>query len=197
MKQKPVLGDWEIPRIESIGTAESRRFVELPVPGRAGSLFQDLNTRPTQIAIRGSLYGDEARDEFLNKLREKYKAGEAVTFVADIVTATSVQYVVIQSLRMEESGRQPDQTDYAIVLQESPPPPPPPDPLGALDGGLLSAAAGLVGQVTGALDAISKLANLPSLKDPTPPLKGTVGGVKSIVGGLGDAGSKMKDLFGK
>ena len=66
-----------------------------------------------------------------------------------------------------------------------------------MDGGLLSAAAGLVGQVTGALDAISKLANLPSLKDPTPPLKGTVSGVKSIVGGLGDAGSKMKDLFGK
>ena len=196
MNQQPVLGDWEIPRIASIRTLESRRFVELPVPGRVGSLFQDLNTAPTRIAISGSLYGDEARDDFLQKLREKYKAGEPVTFVADIITATEVQYVVVETLRMEESGASPDQTDYTIVLQESPPPPPPPDPLGGLDDGLLGDAAGLVGDVTNAIDAVSKLGNIPSFKDPTPPLKGTVDGVKSATNSLGDIGNKLKDLFG-
>jgi hypothetical protein len=196
MNQQPVLGDWEIPRIASIRTLESRRFVELPVPGRVGSLFQDLNTAPTRIAISGSLYGDEARDDFLQKLREKYKAGEPVTFVADIITATEVQYVVVETLRMEESGASPDQTDYSIVLQESPPPPPPPDPLGGLDDGLLGDAAGLVGDVTNAIDAVSKLGNIPSFKDPTPPLKGTVDGVKSATNSLGDIGNKLKDLFG-
>jgi hypothetical protein len=196
MNQQPVLGDWEIPRIASIRTLESRRFVELPVPGRVGSLFQDLNTAPTRIAISGSLYGDEARDDFLQKLREKYKAGEPVTFVADIITATEVQYVVVETLRMEESGASPDQTNYTIVLQESPPPPPPPDPLGGLDDGLLGDAAGLVGDVTNAIDAVSKLGNIPSFKDPTPPLKGTVDGVKSATNSLGDIGNKLKDLFG-
>jgi hypothetical protein len=196
MKQQPVLGDWEIPRIASIGTLEGRRMVELPVPGRVGSLFQDLNAAPTRIAISGSLYGDEALDEFLQKLREKYKAGEPVTFVADIITATEVQYVVVQTLRMAESGTSPDQTDYTIVLQESPPPPPPPDPLGGLDSGLLDAASGLVDQVTGALDAVSKLANIPSFKDPTPPLKGAADAVKSATSNLGDIGSKLQDLFG-
>ena len=39
MKVKPLLGDWEIPRIESIRAAERRSLVELPVPGRVGSLF--------------------------------------------------------------------------------------------------------------------------------------------------------------
>ena len=171
-------------------------MVELPVPGRVGSLFQDLNAAPTHIAISGSLYGDEARDDFLQKLREKYKAGEPVTFVADIITATEVQYVVVQTLRLEENGASPDQTDYAIVLEESPPPPPPPDPLGGLDGGLLDAASGLVDQMTGALDAVSKLASIPSFKDPTPPLKGAVDAVKSATSSLGDFGSKLKDLFG-
>lgn len=196
MNQQPVLGDWEIPRISAIRTLESRRFVELPVPGRVGSLFQDLNTAPTRISISGSLYGDEARNDFLEKLREKYKTGDPVTFVADIVTATEVQYVVVESLRLEESGKHPDQTEYVIVLQESPPPPPPPDPLGGLDGGLLGDAAGLVGDITNAIDAVSKLADIPSFKDPTPALKGVVDGVKSATGGLGDLGTKLTDLFG-
>jgi hypothetical protein len=196
VKQTPVLGDWEIPRVASIRTLEDHRFVELPVPGRVGSLFQDLNSAPTCIAIEGSLYGDEARDQFLGTLRETYKAGEPVTFVADIVTATEVQYVVVETLRMEESGRNPDQIDYAIVLRESPPPPPPPDPLGGLDAGLLDAASGLIDGITGALDAVSKLGDIPSFKDPTPPLKATVDGVKSVVGGLGDIGTKLQALFG-
>lgn len=196
MNQRPVLGDWEIPRVASIGTVEDRRFVELPVPGRVGSLFQDLNSAPTRISIAGSLYGDEARDQFLGALRDKYKAGEPVTFVADIITATEVQYVVVETLRLEENGRNPDQTDYAIVLRESPPPPPPPDPLGGLDGGLLDAAAGLVDGITGALDAVTKLGSIPSFKDPTPPLKGTVDGVKAAVGTLGGIGTKLKNLFG-
>ena len=196
MKQQPVLGDWAIPRIASIRTLEDRRFVELPVPGRAGSLWQDLNTAPTRIAISGSLYGDEARDGFLTKLRDRYKAGDPVTFVADIINDTAVQYVVVETLRMEESGRSPDQTDYWIVLQESPPPPPPPDPLGGLDSGLLGDAAGLVGGVTSAIDAASKLGSIPSFKDPTPPLKSTVDGVKSATANIGDLGSKLKDLFG-
>ncbi len=196
MIQKPVLDDWEIPRIGSIRTLEERRFVELPVPGRVGSLFQDLNTSPTQITIAGSLYGDEARDDFLQKLRDKYKSGTPVTFVADIITATEVKYVVVETLRLEEAGEVPDQTEYFIRLQESPPPPPPPDPLGGLDGGLLSAAGGLIGQVTGAIGAISKLGNIPSFKDPTAALKGTVDGVKSATSGLAKIGSSLKDLFG-
>ena len=193
MKQKPVLGDWEIPRIGAISTAEKRSLVELPVPGKTGSLFQDLNAQPTRIVISGSLYGDEARDQFLNDLRGKYKTGDPVTFVADIITATEVKYVLIEELRMDERGGDPDQMDYWFVLRESPPPPPPPDPLGGLDSDLLDQAQGLVDSATGALDA---LGSIPDLKDPTPPLKGVLDGVKSITGGLGGVGAGLKDLFG-
>ena len=130
-------------------------------PGRAGSLYQDLNSGPLRLAITGSLYGDETRDEFLEAVREKFRAGEAITFVADILTATAVQYVVVQELQFAENGTRPDQTDYLIVLSESPPPPPPPDPLGGLDTSLLDQAASLVDSVTGAVDLLDALGNVP------------------------------------
>jgi hypothetical protein len=196
MKQKPVLGDWEIPRIELLSTAESRSLVELALPGKAGSLFQDLNSTAARIVIAGSLYGDEPRDKFLNDLRGKYKAGDPVTFVSDILTATEVQYVVIEELRMEQNSRDAEQMSYWIALRESPPPPPPPDPLGGLDTGLLDQAKGLVDAAAGALDAVTKMGSLPQFQDPTPPLKGVLDGVKSITGGLGGVSGGLKDLFG-
>lgn len=202
MKVKPVLGDWEVPHIEVIRTMERRSFAELPVPGRAGSLFQDLNTEPTRVVISGSLFGDENRDAFLEELRGKFSVGEPVTFVADIVTATSVQYVIIETLRMEESGVKPDQIDYHIVLRESPPPPPPSDPFASLDAGLLDQAGSFLDSVTGALDALDALASIaaggiPDFSDPTPPLQGALDGVKSAMSGLGDVAGSISELFGE
>jgi hypothetical protein len=196
MKVKPLLGDWEVPNIGVIETLERRELAELEVPGRVGSLFQDMNAAPTRIAIRGSLFGDEKRDEFLGKVRERFRAGEPVTFVADIITATEVQYVLIETMHFAESGELPDETSYFLVLRESPPPPPPPDPLGGLDAGLLDVAGDLLDTVTGALDALDALANLPELQDPTPPLEGVIDGVSSALEGLGGVTTAISDLFG-
>lgn len=197
MNVKPLLGDWEIPHIESIMAVEQRSFVELEIPGRVGSLFQDMNAKPVRIAIAGSLFGDEVRNKFLEDLRQRFRKGEPVTFVADIVTATEVQYVIIETLRFEESGLKPDQMDYHIVIRESPPPPPPPDPLGGLDTDLLDQAGSLIDSVTGALDAIEMLGSIPNISDPTPPLKGILGGVSSALGGLSDVTGSINDLFGE
>lgn len=191
-----MLGNWEIPRIESIRTLERRAFAEFAVPGRVGSLFQDLNTTPTCIAISGSLYGDEARDEFLEELRGKFRDGEPVTFVADIVTATEVQYVLVEALHIQESGTKPDQADYLFVLKESPPPPPPPDPLGGLEAGLLEDAGGFLDTVTGALDVIDTLGSVPDLGDPTPPLTNAVAGVTTATEGLDEALNPLREIFG-
>jgi hypothetical protein len=197
MSVKPMLGDWEIPRIASIETLEHRAFVELDIPGKVGSLFQDMNSRPTRVALQGSLYGDEKRNEFLESLREKYRAGEPVTFVADILTATEVQYVIIERLYMEEKGTDPDQMAYVIVLRESPPPPPPADPLGGIDAGLLDQAGEFLDSVTGALDAIDLLGSVPNIDDPTPPLRNTLDGVSSAVEGLGGIAGSLNELFGE
>jgi hypothetical protein len=171
-------------------------FVELPIPGKVGSLYQDMNTAPTRIRISGSLHGDEARDQFLQQLRGKFREGTPVTFVADIVTATEVQHVIIESLRFEENGANPDQTSFNLVIRESPPPPPPPNPLGGLDASLLDQAAGLLDTVTGALDAIEALGNVPDFQDPTPPLTGALSGLTTATQGLDAALQPLKAIFG-
>jgi hypothetical protein len=129
-------------------------------------------------------------------LRGKFHDGEPVTFVADIVTATEVQYVIIEILHFQESGTKPDQTDYLFVLRESPPPPPPPNPLGALDTGLLQQAGGFLDTVTGALDALDTLGSVPEIQDPTPPLRGVLDGVHSALEDLDGATGALEDLFG-
>ncbi len=197
MRVRPVLGDWEIPRIASIQALENRSFVELAIPGRVGSLFQDLNTTPTRIAIAGSLYGDEARDEFIEELRGKFREGQPVTFVADIVTATEVQYVIIETLTFQESGTQPDQIDYWVVIKESPPPPPPPDPLGGLDTSLLDQAGDFVDSVTSVLDVIDSLGTIPNFGDPTPPVQDSLDGVRSALDELNSVQEALGNLFGE
>jgi hypothetical protein len=196
VKVKPMLGDWEVARIASIQALEERTWIELAVPGRIGSLFHDLNTAPTRIAIRGSLHGDEARQEFLEAVRTQFRAGEPVTFVADILTMTEVQYVVIETLEFEERGDRPDEIDYLVVLKESPPPPPPADPFGGLDAALLGAAQGLVDGVTGALDAIQTLGAIPDFGDPTPPIRSALEGVAASSGELDGIVTDLRNLLG-
>ena len=199
-----MLDNWEIPNIAAMRTLEQRPFIELAVPGREGSLFQDVNAAPTRIAIRGSLFGDQDRNQFLQDVRSRFRDGQPLTFVADIVTATSIQYMLVETLRVAQSGTQPDELEYVIVLRESPPPPPPPSPLGAIDSGLLDQAASFTDTVTGALDVIDTLGSLPdlglgsvpSLVDPTPPLSGALGGVTSAVSGLESALDPLRTIFG-
>ena len=197
MAVKPVLGDWEIPRVGMMRTAEARKFAELAVPGRQGSLFQDLNAKPTVVEIAGSLFADEERSEFLTTVREKFRAGEPITFVADITEATDIQFVVIDSMRFEQRGDRPDEVFYHLTLRESPPPPPPPDPLGGIDTSLLDEAAGFVDGVTDALDALDALANLPDFSDPTALLGGTLDQVTTALDGLGNVTSAITQLFGE
>ena len=197
MAVKPVLGDWEIPRVAMMRTAEARKFAELPVPGRQGSLFQDLNAEPTLVEIAGSLFADEERSEFLTTVREKFRAGEPVTFVADITEATDIQFVVIDSMRFEQRADRPDEVFYHLTLRESPPPPPPPDPLGGIDTSLLDQAAGFVDGVTDALDALDALANLPDFSDPTALLGGTLDQVTTALDELGGVTSAITELFGE
>jgi hypothetical protein len=193
MNVKPVLGDWEIPHIEAIQSLENRVFVELEIPGRNGSLFQDMNTAPVRIGVWGSLFGDEPRNTFLETLRGQFNAGEPVTFVADITTATEIQYVVIETMQMTENAANPDQLDYFFILRESPPPPPS-DTLGDLDTGLLDEIGDFTDLVTGALGAID---GIPDISDPTAPLNDTLNGVAEAISGLSAISGHLDALFGE
>lgn len=158
MLVKPMIDGWEIPRIARIASGESRRLSLLPVPGLAGDLTQDLGKGALVVEISGSLFGDEARDEFLKTVRAKFLAGEPVDFIADIVNESELEQVVIESLDLEENAANPDECFYSIRLREYTEPPEPPG-LGADFGAELDAALDLDAEL--GLD----LLDLPSLPD--------------------------------
>jgi hypothetical protein len=192
---QPALGDWTVPNIESLEVSERRAFAEFEVAGRVGSVFQDLNSQPLRVAIRGSLFGEEDRSAFFDEIREKFQKGEPVTFVADIVHATTVEYVLITNLEFAENATRPDQIDYHIELKESPPPPPP-ETFPGLDAGLLDQAGDLLGAVEGALDVLDALGSVPSFGDPTPPLNDALSSVTAATTGLEEALTPLADIFG-
>jgi len=197
MKVKPMIGEYEVPGIQRIGTVEARRVIEIPVPGLDGGYHQDLGSGPVAVRIEGSLAGDDARDDFLGKVREMYHAGDPVDFVADIITATQVDKVLVTDLVLGEVAGTADTFRYAIVLTQHVEPPRPSAGLGF--GDLSDVTAGIAAEAAaaaGAMNVPDLLSTLPGLKDPTPPLKGTLDGVKTAVGGISAVGGQLKNVFG-
>ena len=125
MNIKPMLDRWEIKGIEKISTDEIRDLREHEIPGLDGSLFQNAGAVPTHIRISGSLYADDVKENFLRKLREKFRAGKPLNFSADITTATEVKQVIIEDLFFKEVAQNPEQLHYSITLKEHLPDPQP------------------------------------------------------------------------
>jgi hypothetical protein len=174
---RPMIADWPVPRIERLGTVDRRRLARMSVPGLAGDLHHDLGTHSLAVEIEGSLHGDAERDEFLTRVREPFLAGDPVTFVADITTATELEQVLIEGLEVEEINDSARSFRYRILIRqyvEPPEPPPLVDELGAdlvpeLD---LLADLGLAG-----LELPNLLGDIPSIGDPTPALREALVGV--------------------
>ena len=196
MSVRPMLGDWEIPKVINLQTLEQRSLVTLPIPGLPSGSYQKLPALPTKVFVAGSVFGEETQTAFLETAREKYIAGEPMTFVADILNGTDVQYVLIEQLKIDVDAQFPDQTSYQMVLTESPPPPPPGGLLDGIDTGLLDQAGNLLDSVTGALDALDALGSIPDLGDPTAPLTGMLDEVEDTMSQLTNATSVITDLFG-
>lgn len=193
---RPMLGEYEIPRIERIHAIERRRLARLSVPGLDGDLQQDLGHDSLAVEIVGSLQGDEARDGFLDEIRQRYQAGDPLSFVADITSATDLDQVLIESLEVSEHNEWAGAFRYRLLLRqyvEPPEPPSPVDDLGLdLDADLdLLAALGLDG-----LELPDLLGAVPDLGDPVAPVLPALDAVKSATAPLKDLLSSLKSTLG-
>lgn len=182
---KPMLGELELPCIESIRCLERRRLACHGVPGLTGDLYQDLGAESLVVEIIGSLQGDDRRDQFLESVREQYLAGDPVAFVADILTATELEQVLIDQFEVQERNLWDQPITYRLVLRQYVEPPEPVtsfDDLGLdLDAELdLLAGLGLDG-----LELPDLLATIPEIGNPVEPIMPALDGADSIVSGLG------------
>lgn len=190
MKIRPMIGSYEVPGIQRIGTLERRHLARLAVPGLAGMYHQDLGAAAARIVIEGTLAGDEARDAFLAALRAPLAAGAPLDFVADIVTATEIEQVLIADLDVEEVAASADGFRYAMtLLQYTEPPPPPADPA-------LEAALALEAQDLFDTSKLPEMMSAPDFGNPVPPLQSTLDGAKAALQSLSGIGPALGELFG-
>ena len=185
-----MIAELEVPGLTRIGTVESRRLVEIPVPGLPGSYHQDLGHQPLRLRLEGSLHGHEAHDSFLEEIRRLHQAAEPVDFVADIITATDLEQMLVASLSIEESSRDDRVLSYAITLVQYTEPPPEPA-LDELSDEIAAEADALVD-----IMEVPDLLSAPGFGDPTPPLADTLDEFGSAMDELDGLGPALTELFG-
>ncbi len=204
MNIKPMIGDLEVPGLQRIGADQKRRMVDISIPGLEGGLSQDLGAESILIVLEGSLSKDEARDGFLESIRAMYDTAEPVDFVADIVTATQVFEILIQSISVKEVAGSDSPFQYRLTLRQYIPPPEPTSENGFGDGFPGLAELGPDLDLGLDLDAatlfdmmeIPDLLSIPDFGDPSQPLATALEGVKASLGELDGVSGVLNSLFG-
>lgn len=197
MNVRPMIGEWEVPRIERVRSNGARRLRALPVPGLSGDLHQDLGRQALRVEIEGSLSTDEARDEFLATLREKFYAAEPVDFVADIVNEAELEQVLIDAFDLLEDASDPDRFRYRIRLREyTEPPEPPAFPDFDLGADLLPDIGLDIDLGLDLLDLPGLVGAVPDIGDLLSPVEGAAEGLKETMAGAPALLTPLADLLG-
>jgi hypothetical protein len=210
----PMIDDIELKAAQYVREETEQDFVHQKILGLAGTLHQSLGRRSHRVLVRGLFLPDSAADD-LKKLQDKAKAGDEVTFTADITTALEIDKMLIESFRAEQTVGPTGQIAYTLVLSESPPLPPPaevssfgglgdfgagdlgfdPGALGDVLADVQNQAGALMDAASAAVDAVDKLqslanlGNLANVGNPIKPVADQVGAVKS-------AGEVLKGIAG-
>ena len=191
-----MLDDWELPSIERVELIESRRLARLGVPGLTGDLHQDLGAESLTVAITGSLQGDDRRSAMLETLQEKFRAGDPLPFVADIVESSELEEVIIVGFEIVETDDWSDAVRYRIVVRQYVEPPPPPSPVPELPFDELAGLADLAASLLDGLDLAGLLGGVPSLADPSEAIRPAMDGVRDAVGDVPVLLGELRGVLG-
>ena len=152
---RPMLDDLELPQVQQVVTYERRVLAEHKPPGMAGSLFQNMGRRPTHLVLWGVVTGPQVLD-FVEQLDAKYRAGEPLPFIADIVAESAIEAMVIDDLRWEERAGKPERYAYVLVLREYVEPIEPED-TSFLDSDIADDALEIMDSLTTGLEIVEQL----------------------------------------
>ncbi|WP_233104283.1 DNA circularization N-terminal domain-containing protein [Haliangium ochraceum] len=93
----------ELPAARAVRASENRHIVHHHIPGFEGDILQDVGRGPSVFLIEGVLHGDSAHSD-AETLRQRFRNGTPVEFVAPLATAFEVQDVLIRSIELSEVG---------------------------------------------------------------------------------------------
>ena len=179
---RPMLDELELPNVQEIVTHDRRILAEHKPPGMAGSLFQNLGRHPGHILLWGVATGPDVLD-YVEQLNGKFRAGESVAFIADIVADAEIDEVVIDNLRWKEVAGKPERYAYVLTMHEYIEPVEPEDS-SLLDGDILDDAQGLIDDLVDGLDiGLDFATGLEQFVSPLSDLLGRLQAARQQIGG--------------
>jgi hypothetical protein len=112
--------------INNVTITEGRNYVEHTMPGRTGSLFQDMGRPAIKIVLEGNMSEDGiihgwrkgGGKFYLEELHKLCDTGMPVDFLCDMPTLFGVSKVVIQELEASEVKGRKHNYNYKLTLKE-------------------------------------------------------------------------------
>jgi hypothetical protein len=147
---RPMLDDLELPNTQELAVHDRRVLAEHKPPGMEGSLLQNMGRRPAHLVLWGVATGPDVID-FVEALEGKFKSGQPLAFIADIVADTEIEEMVIDDLQWQEVAGKPQRYAYTLTLREYIEPVEPED-LSPLDSDILDEAGDLMDDLAEGLD---------------------------------------------
>lgn len=114
---RPALAGEELPQVQDLTTTDVRALAEHAAPGKDGSMLQNLGRAPTAVLVRGMATGPDAL-AVVERLKTELRTGRPVPFVADLVTDTAIEQVLLDDLQLREVAGRPDAYAYVLTLRE-------------------------------------------------------------------------------
>lgn len=152
---QPMLDDIELPQVQEITTYERRVLAEHKPPGMSGSLLQNLGRRPTHLLLWGVATGPDAL-QLIQKLSDKFQAGEPLSFTADISAQADIDRVIIDNLQVQDLAGKSQRYAYVLTLREYIQPVEPED-LSLLNADILDDALNAIDSLTSGLELADRL----------------------------------------
>lgn len=158
----------DLDAVQAIVTDEGRRWVEQQIPGRAGSLFQELGRSAVRIELQGLLWGEQALQS-MESLRSAQSDAQPVPFSADVTAGMDFTDVLIDSLQVRQVAGYRDRYWYRLSVREHvEDPPAPAAALAEVDAAVADDAASWASGAVDASSALQDVTALPELAEANP-----------------------------
>lgn len=123
---KSAVGGGAYYSVSNVAVSEGRNFIEHTMPGRKGSVFQDMGRPAITVTIEGNIAEDgifvgifgKNTTIMLEELHKFCDEGKPVDFLCDMPTLFGVSRVVIQGLEATEVKGRKHNYNYKLTLKE-------------------------------------------------------------------------------
>lgn len=183
----------QLTQIHHLSTLEQANWVTHHVPGREGTVTQDLGRASVRLDIRGICYGPNAQAD-LDHLRRVHKQRDAVDFLADIVGQSYFSQVIIEQLEVTQSALAPDEFSYRLVVAEFKPAKASASGVSNVNQAIKADAASFL-TVASLPDAL-QMGALPTITNPIEPLQGAIAPIQEATQGVGQATAGLRSILG-